>query len=1461
MPDYDSRYKQAAQNFLNMPESRRIQRFNELSPANQQKLRGYLSSIGIEPDSVMKPRQGFDWGSGIKAMTSPASEWWQRPLGAVETVFKPFQAVTEFGVKPVLGEVYKGAVTLALGEQTSEAQLRSGAISGKEAWERWRAPLPLIKGLAEEGLNPLNIVPFAAPIKGVSIAARAAGAIKLASGASKVAKGVATAERIMAYPIAKPIEVAIKQVAKRLPGQATKLSLTAMPSNAELIADVAKRHPERLQVQGSRGTLGATGRLLAIRPSTKGQIDEVTLIAKAGVVRDAGQEYGSNQTKTLMATFLDPRTPWKGKPYKDLFQVDEKGIIHHPAIVPKENKRGLAFNGKDQGNVLGQPDSFEWVGDEGKALRQWVNQHQAGWEALGKLKDVEGVPVHLRQLEPGETYVGRFMVAIEREKPVIMHPTAARVPGSKTTGEKRMVFGPNDMGKAIKLGYRYAPPDEGLAIASGQAYNRIAGMRAAEVMFPMTKTISQRMDIGVQSVGENLLKDFKDALYESKLDPMGKWDVAQANETYRDSLKLLGAVRRASRGESLPGPTIDALEKRFPGMRQRLEAVMGKEPTATQVIPEAPLSPAVPSAAESAAAKGALPTVPTGQARTPQVSTATEQMFQALEKTNPGIAGTLRGKLAKSVPLTTGQGQRMAGGTPLTAQEQRANIINAILDEAKSGADKAKVDLQTLLAADKAKRQATVDMTRKDWRAYAPIYKAAKLRAQTPTATEGVVYEVPALRNKIIEDVRDENGTVVMYGKDLAKMINDKFKHEEVNAALRKASELTRASVSLTASMDLSWPMIQGWLVLGHDLSNLALAGVGKATPTNHWGKAVMGMFRTAINPQYMERFIAENADYLARHPTLITELSEFYGGLEGIAKVAGKIPGLGPMAGKAYQQTYGRMGAAFTAPGIIARVEASKALEQSFAKRLGLTVKDLPLSAINEMDEIANKLTGVMSSKAIGAGGTQRAMESTALFAPRYLRVNVMVLRDMFGNPAANVTAREAQKAIGGVLAALTASYVGLSIAMGQSPKLNPLPPKYGGDGGKFMTVEIGGVTVGIGGFTYGMIRLAGGLAGAAATDPSALVKMDVRQNPALQFLMGRSSPLVSLGQEIVTGRDFFGNRLEDSTDWLKVAADKAMPFMLSSLLIEKNGTWETLPGQFAGMRTWPRGEWETRDKLRDTYAAPMGKKWDDLPKGTQDDLERQHPDLAAMTEKIKTDRNQQQGTDVERAYAQQQAGIKVWFDQNIENIAKLKAEGSLNWERYNDLRDDYLTERFSTSATLFDMKSLLDPEQAADFGKWLEKNQKPEDKAMEGYREVLREPVIGQDNLPDWAATYGKADEYLQKLDTDTRLYIQAHERDWVKDLPETAQAIERERQSLIDSLRPYWDLRTALTKHLQVKGGADIERLQNEWDKTSYQLRKMLLAKGYPPEYANSYINSMKKSKYPTLKIFDAMLDRTR
>ncbi len=105
------------------------------------------------------------------------------------------------------------------------------------------------------------------------------------------------------------------------------------------------------------------------------------------------------------------------------------------------------------------------------------------------------------------------------------------------------------------------------------------------------------------------------------------------------------------------------------------------------------------------------------------------------------------------------------------------------------------------------------------------------------------------------------------------------------------------------------------------------------------------------------------------------------------------------------------------------------------------------------------NEMTGQVETAKMGIGPTGRAIETAILFAPRYRRAVLALMTDIFKGGLRGQMARDA---LGKATVAGLAAYVGIAKMMGQEPRLDPR------EGGKFLTVEIEGQNIGLGGTYY---------------------------------------------------------------------------------------------------------------------------------------------------------------------------------------------------------------------------------------------------------------------------------------------------------------------------------------------------------------------------------------------------------
>lgn len=417
-------------------------------------------------------------------------------------------------------------------------------------------------------------------------------------------------------------------------------------------------------------------------------------------------------------------------------------------------------------------------------------------------------------------------------------------------------------------------------------------------------------------------------------------------------------------------------------------------------------------------------------------------------------------------------------------------------------------------------------------------------------------------------------------GRQIEQQVNKIFS-EEVNSWLKGMSEASRGFVTIEASMDMSAPFIQGFFVLGNDLKNLLAlkpTAIWPRTFANH----VASMFSQNVHHAFMRKYANIYREFEPLGMIVGQGSTEFVETMPKLAKLSGKVPVIGKPLSWLMRNTFGRTTYGFSVWGEEARVLGIASMRDSWLKA-GRNPR--------ELTDLWNKLTGVISTRAMGVGASQRAWESATLFAPRFLRSQLLIIGDLFSRGA---TANMVRKIFGTSLMAWGLAYVGVCQATGNTPFLNPLPEEYGGDGSKFMKVNIGGQWIGLPGFPA-MLRLLATVGAHIVGTPGRVMAVDwdnvktleeVKRDPLLRDLIilpfRKASPLINLVKEMATGKDFLGRSLDESNDYLLQIAEKFLPIVAQNLVTrDKPATATVWATEVLGFNTYPQSELETFNNM----------------------------------------------------------------------------------------------------------------------------------------------------------------------------------------------------------------------------------------------------------------------------------------
>ncbi len=656
-----------------------------------------------------------------------------------------------------------------------------------------------------------------------------------------------------------------------------------------------------------------------------------------------------------------------------------------------------------------------------------------------------------------------------------------------------------------------------------------------------------------------------------------------------------------------------------------------------------------------------------------------------------------------------------------------------------------------------------------------PTYRKAKEASITAAAAEGRILNLPGWMSVIIP-AKTEWGIT---GRQIADEVMKRFTPEKVNPIISKASTVARMGVTLTAALDASLIFIQGPLALGHDIQKWS-----KLQKSSAFLDLVKGMVKGVWNPKFQDELIAKESAILGKYAPegLVVSKAVDYLQPDMITNALNKFGKLGQFFGKVFNQTYGRAGEGFGAGSLAARINIIKYGEKSFLAD-GWTPRQIA--------EYANKITGVIDPGVLGVSATRRALESATLFSPNYTRAYLMVMRDVLRG---GMTASEVRKSLAGMLGAGLLGYVGLCEAIGQEPKLNPAPKALGGDGAEFMSFKIGNSVIGLPGFWYSAIRMMVGVAAAAEQEPEKLLSLNWRDNDFLKFWMGRTSPLVSIGREIIEQKDYMGRNLDSPGDWVETMGTHFLTIAGQNLIThnpgEEEGKFKRFTAEIFGLRTYPTSEWTKVQDLRDTYTTQkFDTAWDKLNQEQKDTIRKEHPDYAAKETEAREQMTWETGEDYEIAIQSAGKQADAVYHASVEDAANGLLNGLIDYKTYLN-QDEYLRRIHRGSRWMENyLQSFLDPDRVKDIAKWRDENERLEDTALSDYWNIRNNPVtVG--GVPDWDATEVKTKDYLGSLDSYTRSYVLRNKDRWVESLPPTAKKLAELQTRGRDIVDEYYD-----------------------------------------------------------------------
>jgi len=409
-----------------------------------------------------------------------------------------------------------------------------------------------------------------------------------------------------------------------------------------------------------------------------------------------------------------------------------------------------------------------------------------------------------------------------------------------------------------------------------------------------------------------------------------------------------------------------------------------------------------------------------------------------------------------------------------------------------------------------------------------------------------------------------------LFPQEVAEVL-DEFSFKQPNVIWKATQSVASTLRTLVAAMDFSPMFIQGLPMLGRYPAK--------------WAKTSVMAFDVLFHPNNANRYFAK-ADNMAirmRHPEILKGTFEYYEALPQIAKI--------PIVGKPIAKVYSPFERFFTFWGDAARTELAKGLEPIFARA----------GEVEKLSTYVNRMTGVMETKALGLGSTQRAMETSWMFfAPRYTRSCMAYVGNLCSK---GVVGAEARRSLGQLAAGGAIMYAATAKALGQEVQFDP---RYPG----FMTIQVGNRNVGLGGFYYSFLRFNADVVTSVIEDGpdkrQDFISLSRKDNPFIKFMYNRASPLTGLMTEAITRRDYLGQPFETPEDWAHwLFVEHMMPIALQEMVPAPGEEMPSRPLEIllfeeAGLRTYER---EPFYELRDTYAQQVfGQSWSDLYEVTEE-------------------------------------------------------------------------------------------------------------------------------------------------------------------------------------------------------------------------------------------------------------------
>ena len=584
----------------------------------------------------------------------------------------------------------------------------------------------------------------------------------------------------------------------------------------------------------------------------------------------------------------------------------------------------------------------------------------------------------------------------------------------------------------------------------------------------------------------------------------------------------------------------------------------------------------------------------------------------------------------------------------------------------------------------------------------------------------------------------------------------------------------------LSAVGDFAAPFIQGLPVLARN-------------PVV-WGRASAAHYFAWFDPTVQARYIRDHIETfqeMSRHGVPIGDPEFFAAIREGGGVSAGQLLKNLPkgdvargVAQQAGRQTFGRFQSSYNMFLSMSRAQLWDSMKVGWR------------GSLDDLAAHVRNMTGGLDSRALGVGPNQRGFESTWLaFSPRLLRSTAALVSDLRLG-LGNARGRAAWRALSSLVAGTTALYVGSGIAMGKSREeimtgLNPTKGK------RFLSHNVNGDWIGVGGQVRAIAQLLAGTASAAAPGGRpAEDLLTVADNPLIQFYQARGAPGLNIGGgalEFLTGANVLQfENIDSPPDLFKHIGTSALPFAIQGILEGEQPL--TTGAGLAGARTSAGTPYEALKEMQDTIAREKGAASyaeADSPLQAEIDADPRMEPIQAELDRRQAQRAPTRESEFFQETEATRTEQQTAQEADDANLNSGQWSGDVWRDKFSDRQRDFFNQREGIKRA-FKMEF---------------EDQKPSNKvdsAINDYFDVNVDDYVQPDGTTDWKGFFGAQEDALKPLSgaDKTRVMNFIHKYD----TPTVTQF--RKAQDVVDRF-----YETPKYKGLSVEEGEEVDEVLNK------------------------------------------------